>query len=69
MLQTTLKRFGKFSALWRKREYMLTHFDSFISVRDITNKVFIAGNHFLYTTNFFVGLIIFIKMMKKNFCV
>ena len=69
MLQTTFKRFGKFSALWRKREYMLTQFDSFIFVRDITNKVFIAGNHFLYTTILFVDHIILIKMLKKNLCV
>ena len=67
MLQTTLKkkRFGKFSAFWRKRDDMLIQFDSFIFVRDITNKVLIAGNHLLYTTVLFVALIIYIKMVKS----
>ena len=68
MLQATLKRFGKFSALWHKHELKLTQFDSFIFVRDITNKVFIASNH-LYTTIFFVGLIFLIKMMKRFFLI
>ena len=51
-LQLTLKRLRRISAFWRKPEYMMTKYNSFIFERDATNKVLIAGNHLLYRTFF-----------------